>query len=165
MRGFVQERARLAELGQQVGRTLLFFECRRQSEDFLYESDWMVGAPDALDKLLLTVQQNYKRTLGNNFEIVVAFSREGVGKIYVQDRINERAEEVNKLLLKGASVYVCGNAARMAVGVSRVLNQIIAHQRKISEIVTEEMLKSMKANGKYQACFRPLTSTYGDFKC
>ncbi|KAM5349025.1 hypothetical protein ACJ41O_008848 [Fusarium nematophilum] len=68
------------------------------SEDFLYESEWMVGAPDALDKLLLTVQQNYKRTLGNNFEIVTAFSREGVGKIYVQDRIKERAEEVNKLL-------------------------------------------------------------------
>lgn len=42
MRGFVHERARLVEQGQAVGRTLLFFGCRRRSEDYLYESEWQV---------------------------------------------------------------------------------------------------------------------------
>ncbi len=42
MRGFVQERAKQAESGQDVGRTLLFFGCRKRDEDFLYESEWEV---------------------------------------------------------------------------------------------------------------------------
>lgn len=41
-RGFVQERARLAQEGANVGRTLLFFGCRKQNEDFLYEPEWEV---------------------------------------------------------------------------------------------------------------------------
>jgi NADPH-ferrihemoprotein reductase len=41
-RGFVQERARLAAEGQNVGRTILFFGCRKPSEDFLYKEEWEV---------------------------------------------------------------------------------------------------------------------------
>ena len=41
-RGFVQERAKLASDGQKVGRTILFFGCRKQSEDFLYKDEWEV---------------------------------------------------------------------------------------------------------------------------
>ena len=42
-RGFVQERARQAQDGANVGRTLLFFGCRRRDEDFLYEAEWEVS--------------------------------------------------------------------------------------------------------------------------
>ena len=41
-RGFVQERAAQAKAGEDVGRTLLFFGCRKQTEDFLYSSEWAV---------------------------------------------------------------------------------------------------------------------------
>jgi NADPH-ferrihemoprotein reductase len=41
-RGFVQERAAQAKAGVDIGRTLLFFGCRKQSEDFLYSSEWEV---------------------------------------------------------------------------------------------------------------------------
>jgi NADPH-ferrihemoprotein reductase len=45
-RAFVQERAAQAKAGQDVGRTLLFFGCRKQTEDFLYASEWKVsGVP------------------------------------------------------------------------------------------------------------------------
>lgn len=39
-RGFVQERAAQAKAGQDVGKTVLFFGCRKRSEDFLYEKEW-----------------------------------------------------------------------------------------------------------------------------
>ena len=41
-RAFVQERAKQAQNGSEVGRTLLFFGCRKQAEDFLYQSEWEV---------------------------------------------------------------------------------------------------------------------------
>lgn len=42
-RAFVQERAKQAENGIDVGPTLLFFGCRKASEDFMYEAEWEVG--------------------------------------------------------------------------------------------------------------------------
>lgn len=49
-RGFVQERAAQAKAGKNVGKTLLFFGCRRREEDFLYEHEWEVSKhyPDNL---------------------------------------------------------------------------------------------------------------------
>lgn len=44
-RGFVQERAAQAKAGQNVGKTVLFFGCRKRSEDFLYEKEWEVSHP------------------------------------------------------------------------------------------------------------------------
>jgi NADPH-ferrihemoprotein reductase len=41
-RGFVQERAAQAKAGQNVGKTILFFGCRKQSEDFMYANEWKV---------------------------------------------------------------------------------------------------------------------------
>lgn len=42
-RGFVQERAKEAENGTEVGKTILFFGCRKRTEDFMYESEWEVS--------------------------------------------------------------------------------------------------------------------------
>lgn len=41
-RGFVQERAAQAKAGQPVGKTVLFFGCRKKAEDFVYEKEWEV---------------------------------------------------------------------------------------------------------------------------
>lgn len=42
-RGFVQERAELAKRGDDVGTTVLFYGCRRPSEDWLYKQEWEVS--------------------------------------------------------------------------------------------------------------------------
>lgn len=41
-RGFVQERAEQAKQGKRIGHTILFFGCRRQTEDMIYKSEWEV---------------------------------------------------------------------------------------------------------------------------
>ena len=42
-RAFTQERAFQSRQGGKVGRTVLFYGCRRRDEDFLYESEWKVS--------------------------------------------------------------------------------------------------------------------------
>ncbi len=49
-RGFVQERAAQAKAGENVGRTILFFGCRKQSEDFIYQDEWKVSPEFCLAK-------------------------------------------------------------------------------------------------------------------
>lgn len=44
-RGFIQERAAQAKSGEKVGKTILFYGCRRPSEDFLYKDEWDVSRP------------------------------------------------------------------------------------------------------------------------
>ena len=50
-RGFVQERARQAENGEDVGRTILFFGCRKSNEDFLYKAEWEVSTATRLGRI------------------------------------------------------------------------------------------------------------------
>ena len=98
----------------------------------------------------LTNFQSYKKALGDKFELVLAFSREGSKKVYVQHRLQERAKEINDLLEKKAYFYVCGDAANMAREVNTVLGRILTEQRGISEAKAEEIVKNMRASNQYQ---------------
>lgn len=135
-RGFVQERAAQAKDGQNVGRTILLFGCRRAKEDFLYETEW----------------EHYKNDLGDSFSLVTAFSRDGAEKVYVQHRLKEMADEINELLQQKAYFYVCGDASNMAREVNTVLTQIISEKRGIPEAKAEEIVKSMRSSNQYQVC-------------
>lgn len=88
--------------------------------------------------------------MGDKFELVTAFSREGPNKVYVQHRLKERAAEINELLLQKAYFYVCGDAANMAREVNTILGQIISQQRGIPETKAEEIVKSMRSSNAYQ---------------
>ncbi|KAF8421231.1 hypothetical protein EV426DRAFT_551551 [Tirmania nivea] len=133
-RAFVQERAAHAAKGEKVGRTLLFFGCRKRSEDFLYEDEW----------------KQYGEAMGDNFSLITAFSREGPNKVYVQHRLEEHAKEINQLLQQGAYFYVCGDAANMAREVNLVLGKIIAKERSLMVAQGEEIVKRMRNSNLYQ---------------
>ncbi|KAL1652152.1 hypothetical protein SLS58_000277 [Diplodia intermedia] len=133
-RGFIQERAAQARAGENVGKTVLFFGCRRRDEDFLYKEEW----------------EQYQKDLGDKFEMHTAFSREGPNKVYVQHKIEENAEIVDQLLQQKAYFYVCGDAANMARAVNDLLGQIISKQRGLPESKGEEIVKSMRASNQYQ---------------
>ncbi|CAN9189267.1 unnamed protein product [Alternaria alternata] len=133
-RGFIQERAAQAKAGQNVGKTVLFFGCRKQSEDFMYADEW----------------KQYQADLGDKFEMYTAFSRDGPKKVYVQNKLEEAGEEVNKLLEQKAYFYVCGDAAHMAREVNTLLGKIISKYRNVSETKGEEIVKAMRASNQYQ---------------
>lgn len=52
-RGFIQERAAMAKRGDDVGETVLFFGCRKRSEDWLYKDEMEVSLKPT--RLLLQV--------------------------------------------------------------------------------------------------------------
>jgi NADPH-ferrihemoprotein reductase len=152
-RGFVQERAEQKKKGENVGKTMLFFGCRREKEDFIYREKWEVSCPH-LNRTLRSLANNglqqWGSELGDAFELVTAFSRDGPQKVYVQHRIKERAEEVNKLLEQKAYFYVCGDAAYMARDVSDAISTIISEQRGVTKQKGEEIVKGMRAANQYQ---------------
>lgn len=133
-RGFIQERAKLAEEGADVGKTILFFGCRKRTEDFMYESEW----------------EQYQKVMGDKFEMHTAFSRDGPNKVYVQHLLKEQGKIINDLLEQKAYFYVCGDAANMAREVNSVLAQIIAEHRGKPEAKAEEIVKNMRASNQYQ---------------
>ncbi|KAH3668046.1 hypothetical protein OGAPHI_001800 [Ogataea philodendri] len=133
-RGFIREKVKQVENGSNVGKAVLFFGCRNSNEDFLYKDEWV----------------DYSKKLGDKFELVTAFSRETAKKVYVQDKMLEKASEINQALNDGAFFYVCGDAARMARDVQSVLIKIFVAERKVTEEVATDMVKNLRVLNRYQ---------------
>ena len=139
-RGFLQERAKAADDGQEIGKMLLFFGCRKRDEDFLYREEW----------------EEYERKLGDKFEMVKAFSREQKQKVYVQHKMKEYSKEINRLLEEGAYFYICGDAANMARAVNTVLGEVIEQERGLKPGGGDEVVKMLRASNMYE----PLSLNY-----
>jgi len=108
MMGFLQEREHLLRSGKKLGPAVLFFGCRNSSQDFLYREE--------LQEFLKT---------GALTELHVAASREGPQKVYVQDVIVEKCQEVWRLLQHPkAAIYVCGDARAMAPDVKKAFQRV-----------------------------------------
>jgi sulfite reductase (NADPH) flavoprotein alpha-component len=80
----------------------------------------------------------------------VAFSRDEDRKVYVQDRLRERAAEVFAWLGDGAHIYVCGDAARLAPDVHEALAWILEQQGGLSREAAEDHLRGLQRDRRYQ---------------
>jgi sulfite reductase (NADPH) flavoprotein alpha-component len=127
-RGFVQAREAVGA----TGRHWLFFGGRHLERDFLYQTEWL----SALKKGVLT-------------RLDVAFSRDTDRKVYVQQRLLERGAELYAWLEAGASVYVCGDAERMAPDVHAALVTVIATHGGRSREDAEHYLADLGAARRY----------------
>jgi len=128
-RAFMQER----EARDATGDNWMFFGDQTFTQDFLYQVEW----------------QNYLKS-GLLTKMDVAFSRDQAEKIYVQDRLKENASEVFAWLERGAHLYICGDANRMAKDVHQTLLDIIAEHGQLNTEQAEDYLKSLRSNKRYQ---------------
>ena len=128
-RAFLQER----EATGAGGRNWLLFGDRHFHTDFLYQTDWQAWHKGGL----LT-------------RLDVAFSRDQADKVYVQQRLRERAAEVYAWLQDGAHVYVCGDATAMAPDVHAALRGIVAAEGRLDTDAAEEYLRELSRNRRYQ---------------
>jgi len=67
----------------------------------------------------------------------------------VQDLIREHKEEVWQLIQQGATIYICGDASKMAPDVRRALAGIYQEQQDVSVQEAEQWLSEMGAQGHY----------------
>jgi len=128
-RAFMQER----EARDANGDNWMFFGDQTFTQDFLYQVEW----------------QNYLKS-GLLTRMDVAFSRDQAEKVYVQDRLKEQASDVFAWLERGAHLYICGDANRMAKDVHQTLVEIIQEHGKLSAEQAEDYLKSLRSNKRYQ---------------
>jgi sulfite reductase (NADPH) flavoprotein alpha-component len=127
-RAFLAERAARGA----TGRNWLFFGDQRRACDFLYQRE----LEDFLARGTLT-------------RLDLAFSRDQLRKIYVQDRMRENAAELWAWLGAGAYVYVCGDAKRMARDVHRALIDIAAAEGRLPLHEAEQWLGELGRAGRY----------------
>jgi sulfite reductase (NADPH) flavoprotein alpha-component len=127
-RGFLHERRALAH----KGRNWLFFGERSSVTDFLYREE--------LESM---------HTDGHLTCLHTAFSRDNDHKVYVQHRMMEHAPQFWAWLEDGASVYVCGDASRMAKDVHRALCRIVQEQGAMSAPAAEEYVGVLREQLRY----------------
>ncbi|HRW06721.1 MAG TPA: cytochrome P450 [Caldilineaceae bacterium] len=131
-RGFLQERALLKQQGQAVGPSLLFFGCRHAEQDFIYADELQAYADQGVTTL------------------VTAFSRQDPAqKVYVQQRILEQKEAVWVLLEQGATIYVCGDASRMAPDVRRAFGTIYQEKMNADAATADNWLNELETKQRY----------------
>ncbi len=129
-RAFLQER--LAT--QAPGANWLYFGHQRSDFDFFYEEELKA-----------------MRASGHLTRLTLAWSRDGDEKIYVQHRMRDDGRDIWAWLERGAHIYVCGDALRMAKDVERALIDIVAAHGKRSPEDAARYVEELKKNDRYQA--------------
>jgi sulfite reductase (NADPH) flavoprotein alpha-component len=127
-RGFLHERRALGH----KGRNWLFFGERRSSTDYLYREELESMHAD-----------------GHLTRLDTAFSRDNGHRAYVRDRMMQQSPQFWNWLQDGASVYVCGDALRMAKDVHGALCRIAQEQGAMSAQAAEEYVGALKEQHRY----------------
>ncbi len=132
-----------------MGPTVLYYGCRKKTEDFLYEEE-------------LTELQE-----AGLLELHVAFSRDQGHKVYVQHLLLETGARVWELIKDGAHVYVCGwefcllslkILMNESVGVLKTPFVFTGTLKTWPETCTAQLKRFAKSTGTWVSKKRRLTS-------
>jgi sulfite reductase (NADPH) flavoprotein alpha-component len=127
-RAFLEER----EMRGAKGKNWLLFGDQHQASDFLYEAQ-------------ITAWQ--KSGLLTRFD--TAFSRDQADKIYVQHRIVEHAAEFYAWLEEGGTIYICGDASRMAKDVDAAIHKAVELAGGKTEHEAKAYVEALKKAKRY----------------
>lgn len=128
---FLQHREALAQQGQQLSDACLYFGCRNHN-DFLYQEQLQTW----LNQGVLSGLQ-------------VAFSRLGDQKLYVQDLMTQKPQDIWKLLSHPkCHYYVCGDA-KMADDVFDVMLAIAKTEGSLSHPKAVSFFDKMKQEKRF----------------
>lgn len=128
-RAFMQQR----DANGDAGENWLFFGNQKFTDDFLYQAEWL---------------QYRKSGLLTRYDF--AWSRQENEKVYVQHKLRERAQDIWEWLQRGAHIYVCGDAGKMARDVEQALLDIVTEQGKLSSEDADEYLSELRQQQRYQ---------------
>ena len=129
-RAFLQER----HATKAPGGNWLYFGHQRSDYDFFYQDE------------LVTM-----RSSGLLSRLTLAWSRDSEEKIYVQHRMRDDGRDIWAWLERGAHIYVCGDALRMAKDVERALVDVVAEHGRRSPEDAARYVAELKKNDRYQA--------------
>jgi sulfite reductase (NADPH) flavoprotein alpha-component len=128
-RAFLQERDQAGATGQ----NWLFFGNPHFTQDFLYQ----VELQDYLKRGVLS-------------KLDVAFSRDQAQKVYVQDKLRLKAQEIWTWLQQGAYLYICGDGNKMAKDVHQALLDIAQQQGGLDTEAAEQYFDDLRQAKRYQ---------------
>ena len=149
-RGFWRKRWEQQQDGYTVGKTLLYFGCRKNSMNlFKNETESVSKSSERLSSLRWMMQCSNRKLL--DFERESAVSRvPGQPKQYVQDLVRRDAVKVYDLWQKkGGYIYICGKI-QMASEVGQALLDSLTHLGNIDRATAEATLGNMRKLGRYQ---------------
>jgi cytochrome P450/NADPH-cytochrome P450 reductase len=129
MRAFLQERAAIkAARNTELGPAILYFGCRHPDKDFIYSTQLRQWEAEGV------------------VSVRACFSRAGTDvPRYVPDRMwEDRAELAELFGEKGAKVFVCGSAKKLAKSTAEVCKKIWMEKHGGSEEEADEWLEKAK---------------------
>jgi sulfite reductase (NADPH) flavoprotein alpha-component len=129
-RAFLQERIAT----NAPGLNWLYFGHQRSDYDFFYREEF-----EAM------------RKGGHLSRLTLAWSRDGDEKIYVQHRMRQDGRDLWDWIHRGAHIYVCGDALRMAKDVEKALIDVVAEHGKRTPEDAARFVADLKKNDRYQA--------------
>lgn len=112
-RGFIQERNLSREEGKTVGATILYFGCRKKSEDYIYEEvkiySFLSKINDFNRKLKKKLQELEEYARNGTLTLKLAFSRDQEKKVYVTHLLEQDSDLVwNVIGENKGHIYICG---------------------------------------------------------
>lgn len=127
-RGFLHDRRHRGATGD----SWLFFGEQHAATDFLYQDEFTGLRKDGVLTRLDT-----------------AFSRDQKDKVYVQDLMLRNAGELWSWIDRGAYLYVCGDARKMAPDVDATLHRIVAEQGRMDPEAARRFMSVLSSERRY----------------
>jgi sulfite reductase (NADPH) flavoprotein alpha-component len=115
-----------------TGKNWVIFGNQQFQKDFTYQIEWLRW-----------------RTSGALTRMDVAFSRDQAQKIYVTDRLRERARDLFDWLEQGARIYLCGDRAKLSESTDSALVDIVMSQSNRSHDHALRYVEQLRTDKRY----------------